>query len=55
MDKIRDTAAFLNPEHTPDTMALARYGEDKFVVMFGELHIEMAELKLIGTLLQDSG
>ena len=32
-----------------------KYGEDKFVIMFGGLHIEMAALKSIGTLLQDSG
>ena len=31
------------------------YGEDKFVIMFGGLHIEMAALKSIGTLLQSSG
>ena len=27
-----------------------KYGEDKFVIMFGGLHIEMAALKSIGTL-----
>ena len=30
-------------------------GENKFVIMFGGLHIEMAALKSIGTLLQSSG
>ena len=32
-----------------------KYGEDNFVIMFGGLHIEMAALRSIGTLLQDSG
>lgn len=32
-----------------------KYGEDKFVVMFGGLHIEMAFLKLIGGWLEGSG
>jgi len=32
-----------------------KYGEDKLVVMFGGLHIEMTALKSIGTLLKDSG
>lgn len=31
------------------------YGDDKFVIVFGGLHIEMAALKSIGTLFQDSG
>ena len=31
------------------------HGEDKFVVMFGGLHIEMAALKAIGNLLDGSG
>ena len=31
------------------------HGEDKFVIMFGGLHIEMAALKLIGDLLAGSG
>ena len=33
----------------------SEYGEDKFIKMFGGLHIEMAALKSIGTLLEDSG
>ncbi len=38
------------------TMALAGYiCEDKFLIMFGELHIEMAALRSLGTILQDSG
>ena len=31
------------------------YGEDKFVIMFGGLHIEMAALKVLGDLLDGSG
>ena len=31
------------------------HGEDHFVVMFGGLHIEMAALKTLGDLLEDSG
>ena len=31
------------------------YGEDKFVIMFGGLHIELAALKTLGDLLKDSG
>ena len=31
------------------------FGEEKFVVMFGGLHIELAALKTLGDLLQDSG
>ena len=31
------------------------YGEDKFVVMFGGLHIEMAALKTVGDWLKGSG
>ena len=30
------------------------YGEDKFIMMLGGLHIEMAALKSIGTPLHDS-
>ncbi len=30
-------------------------GENKFVIMFGGLHIEQAALKLIATLVQNSG
>ena len=33
----------------------ASYGEDQFVVMFGGLHIEMAVLKALGVLLENSG
>jgi len=67
--KVCDTVAILNREQTPvvtadqPLYALAKqilwqwpgYGEDKLVVMFGGLHIEMAPLRSLGTLLQDSG
>jgi len=32
-----------------------QYGDDKFIIMFGGLHIEMAALKSIGSLLKESG
>ena len=32
-----------------------KYGEDKFVLMLGGLHIEMTALKTIGDWLQGSG
>ena len=69
-EPIKDTVAYLNPIQTPviavdqPIYTLAKqiqwhwpekYGEDKFVIMFGGLHIEMAALKSIGTLLQKSG
>ena len=31
------------------------YGESKFVIMFGRLHIELAALKTAGNLLESSG
>ena len=70
MDKVRDTVAFLNPGQTPVICAdqplysLAKqiqwhwpekYGEDKFVLMFGGLHIEMAAFSSIGNHLKGSG
>ena len=69
MKKIQDTVAFLNPGQTPVIAAdqplyaplkqiqweWPEYGEDKFVIMFGGLHIEMVALKSLGTLLKDSG
>ena len=70
MDKIRDVVTLLNPQQVPviaadqPLYALAkqiqwhwpeRYGEDKFLIMFGGLHIEMAALKSAGTLLRNSG
>ena len=66
MDKVRDTVAFLNPGQThvicadQPLYALAKqiqwhwpekYGEDKFVLVFGGLHIEMAAFSSIGNLL----
>ena len=70
MQKVRDAVAFLNPGQVPvitadqPIYALAnhvqwqwpdRYWDDKYLVMFGGLHIEMAALKSLGTLLRDSG
>eukprot|EP00745_Piridium_sociabile_P026549 TRINITY_DN4240_c0_g1_i3.p1 TRINITY_DN4240_c0_g1~~TRINITY_DN4240_c0_g1_i3.p1 ORF type:complete len:1496 (-),score=398.92 TRINITY_DN4240_c0_g1_i3:837-5324(-) len=70
MKKIQETVAFLNPGQIPvivadqPLFALAKqiqwlwvmeYGEDNFVIMFGGLHIEMAGLKSLGTLLEGSG
>ena len=69
MKKICDTVAFLNPGQIPviaagqPLYALAKqiqwtwpeYGENKCLLMFGGLHIEMAALRSLGTLLQDSG
>ena len=70
MEKMQDIVAYLNPGQVPvitadqPIYALAKqvqwhwpeqYGEDKYLVMFGGLHIEMAALKSIGTLLQGSG
>ena len=70
MDKIKDMITYLIPIQTPviaadqPIYALAKqiqwhwpekYDEDRFVIMFGGLHIEMAVLKSIRTLLQKSG
>ena len=70
MDNIKDVVAILNPGQTPVIAAgqpiyavakqihwqwLDQYGEEKLVMMFGGLHIEMDAHKSIGTLLQDSG
>ena len=71
MDKVKETLAYLNPDQIPVISAdqpsmmrslnktkwqwPERYRENKFVIMFGGLHIEMAALKYIGTLLQSSG
>ncbi len=70
MGKVHDIATFLNPGQVPviaadqPIYAVAKqiqwqwpenYGEDKFIIMFGGLHIEMAALKSLGTLLQESG
>ena len=70
MDVIKSAVEYLNAGQTPvltfdqPLYALAKqiqwkwpekYGEDKLVVMFGGLHIEMATLKTIGDWLQGSG
>ena len=70
MKKIREGVEFLNPGQVPvltadqPLYALAKqiqwywpdeYGEDKYVIMFGGLHIKMTALKSIGSMLEDSG
>ena len=70
MDKVKEILAYLNPNQIPVITAdqpiyavlkqiqwqwPEQYGENKFVIMFGGLHIEMAALKSIGTLLLSSG
>lgn len=69
LEKIKETVQFLNPGQTPvgaaDQLLYSfakqiqwqwpEYEEDKVVMMFGGLHIEMAALKSVGSLLQDSG
>ena len=70
MDVIKASVNYLNPGQVP-VIAMdqplyavakqiqwnwnARYGEQKFVIMFGGLHVEMAFLKAIGGWLEDSG
>jgi len=70
MDVVKGAVEHLNTGQTPvltfdqPLFALAKqiqwkwpekYGEEKFVVMFGGLHIEMAALKTIGDWLESSG
>ena len=70
MARVKEATNFLSPGQTPvmavdqPLFALAKqiqwqwpelYGEDKFIVMFGGLHIEMASLKVLGDLLKGSG
>ncbi|KAG7161157.1 hypothetical protein Hamer_G024212, partial [Homarus americanus] len=70
IDVIKNAVEHLNTGQTPvvtlnqPLYALAkqiqwtwpeRYGEDKLVVMFGGLHIEMAALKMLGDWLEGSG
>ena len=70
MDRVKDTVMYLNPDQTPviaadqPIYAIAKqiqwqwpdqYGEDKYLIMVGGFHIEMAALKSVGTLLQSSG
>ena len=67
---VKSAVEHLNPGQTPvltfdqPLYAMAKqvqwkwpedYGEDKFVIMFGGLHIEMAALKTIGDWLKGSG
>ena len=70
MQKVCDTVAHLNTGHVPaitedqPIYAFAKqvrwqlpdkYGEDKYLVMCGGLHIEMAALRSLGFLFKDSG
>lgn len=70
MSKVRDAIAHLNPDQVPvitadqPIYALAQqvqwhwpdqYGEEKFVVMFGGLHLEVAGFRSLETLLKNSG
>ncbi|KAK6190683.1 hypothetical protein SNE40_002492 [Patella caerulea] len=67
MAKVRDTTAFLNPGQIPvittdqplyvpaKQIQWPECREDKFVVMFGGLNIDMLSLRSIGTLLRNSG
>ncbi len=69
MSIIQQATKHLNPGQIPVVTAdqplfalakkiqwsLKKYGEDKFVVMMGSLHIEMAVMKVIGDWVTDSG
>ena len=70
MGVIKSVTDYLNPEQVPvmavnqPLFALAKYvqwtwpqtfGEDKFVIMFGGLHIEMCIWDTIGAFLDSSG
>jgi hypothetical protein len=70
MNVIRDATHHLNPGQTPviamdqPLFALAKqiqwdkpilYGENKIIIMFGGLHIEMAVMKTLGDWLSESG
>ena len=70
MTIIKDTMQFLNPGQIPliamdqPLFALAKqiqwdkpetYGEDKYLIMFGGLHIEMAAFKVLGDWMDGSG
>ena len=70
MDVVRNAVEYINAGQTPvltfdqPLFALVKqiqwkwpekYGEEKIVVMFGGLHIEMAALKTIGDWLEGSG
>lgn len=70
MDVIKQSVQHINPDQIPvitmdqPLYAIAKhiqwqwpanYGGDKFVIILGGLHIEMAGLKLIGNWIEDSG
>jgi len=70
MDVVRNAVEHINPGQIPMVtfdqllFALAKqiqwkwpqeYGEEKFVILFGGLHIETAALKTVGEWLQGSG
>ena len=70
MNIVKETTEFLNPGQIPvicmdqPLFALANqiqwanphvFGEDKFIVMMGDLHIEMDALKVVGHWLKCSG
>ena len=70
MNVIKKAIHHVNPEQIPvmavdqPLYSLAKqvqwtwpdeFGEDKYLIMFGGLHIEMAAFRALGTLLQDSG
>ena len=70
MDVLQQAINFLNPNQIPvitldqPLFALAKmtqwmwpdiYGEDKYIVMFGGLHMEMALWSTVGDLLENSG
>ena len=70
MDVLKKAIKFLNPAQIPvmavdqPLFALAKmvqwkwpdtHGEDKYVVMFGGLHLEMALWSTLGDLLEGSG
>ena len=58
---VKSATEHLNPGQTPVITKKNQwkwpevYGEDKFVVMLGGLHIEMATLKTLGDWLKGSG
>lgn len=70
MEVVKDAVQFLNPGQVPfvtldqPLYAIAKklqwdfpqiHGEDKYVVLLGGLHIEMAVMKVLGDWLEDSG
>ena len=70
MQKVKETTSYLRPDQTPvvtvdqPLFAVAKqiqwqwpetFGEGKYIVILGGLHIEMAAFKTIGNLLKESG